>query len=89
MSERRPAVAWVAIDHDGEPLAATVEPKAAQHWSHGTLRVARCVEITDAERDLLLRLGPSVDAPAGRIVQISVEERKTVHGLLARLGGAT
>jgi hypothetical protein len=45
--------------------------------------------LTDAERDLLRRLGPSVDAPAGRIVRISVEERKTVHGLLARDGGAT
>ena len=45
------------------------------------------LRLTDAERDLLLRLGPRVDAPAGRIVHISVEERKTAHGLIVRLGG--
>jgi len=88
MIERRPAVAWVAIDHDGEPLAATVEPKAG-HWSHGTLRVARCVEITDAEREALKAAIRNYKFNCDGYGGSDEKTLATLGGLLARLGGAT
>ena len=84
MSERRPAVAWVAFDHDGEPLAATVEPRAAQHWSHGTLRVARCVETTDAEREAV-----AFFAGIDWATDLYSRHAAALRGLLQRIGGAT
>jgi hypothetical protein len=43
--------------------------------------------LSDAERDLLLRLGPSADASAAYRAQLSPEDRRTAYALLERLGG--
>jgi hypothetical protein len=48
------------------------------------------VTLTDAERDLLRRLGPNVHKQSCFTATVlSGDERKTAHGLLTRLGGAT
>ncbi len=52
-------------------------------------KAAAGVTLTDAERDLLRRLGPRVHTRSYYTVTLSADERKTVAGLLGRLGGGT
>jgi hypothetical protein len=71
-------MADATIGQDAEsPVEVSVVPIYAAPPAPG-------VTLTDAEREVLRRLGPSDHAHACYMVTISPEERRTVAGLLAR-----
>ena len=83
-------VAWAAVGQNGVPLWLAYHRQDAEGAVVGAAQVVplyRAPTLTAAELELLRRLGPSVYANACYMVTVSADERKTLAGLLARLGG--
>jgi hypothetical protein len=85
--------AALRAEQEGEPLAllddAAGEIARLRAELSGARQQAEAGQpvLSDAERDLLLRLGPSADASAAYRAQLSPEDRRTAYALLERLGG--
>lgn len=80
----RPAPPWAA---GANSLAQEEARDAARKILSVVQPPAAGVTLTDAERELLRSLIPSVHPHSFYTVTLSPDERKTAHGLLARLGG--
>jgi hypothetical protein len=96
MYDRGILYGWLASKSFGavyEVSLFDVDGSMAQHSARDAAQKIRAmappapgVTLTDAEREVIRRLGPSDHAHACYMVKISPEERRTVAGLLARAG---
>ena len=85
--DRCPCCEITALPHTADcTFAADCPVECEQFDGVAELRaeVAR-LRLTDEERDAILRLSPSGDPLAARMVLLTPEDRRVFHGLLERL----